>query len=236
LISVVLPAFNEEPFLGDTVDEVVDGLRARQRPFELVVVENGSTDGTRAVAEKLSERYSEVRALSIPVANYGHALRHGFLDARGDAVANFDVDYFDLTFLDRALELMERDGVSLVVAAKRGEGSSDTRAWSRRLVTSVFASVLRLAFRLSVVDTHGMKVMDRVALAPYVEASGSRPDLYDTELVIRAERAGLGIAAIPVVVTERRASRTSILRRIPRSVRGLGRLWLQVRREDGGTQ
>jgi glycosyltransferase involved in cell wall biosynthesis len=232
LISVVLPAFNEAPFLAETVDELVDGLRARARPFEIIVVENGSTDGTFEVADKLSEQHAEVRALSVPEANYGHALRHGFLAARGDVVANFDVDYFDLPFLDAALERLERDGISLVVAAKRGEGSSDTRAWSRRLVTSVFGTVLRIAFRLSVVDTHGMKVMDRVALAPYVETSGSRPDLYDTELVIRAERAGLGIAAIPVVVTERRASRSSILRRIPRSVRGLGRLWLQFRRED----
>ena len=54
LISVVLPAFNEEPFLADTVDELVDGLRGRARPFELLIVENGSTDGTGAVADKLT--------------------------------------------------------------------------------------------------------------------------------------------------------------------------------------
>lgn len=227
----MLPAFNEEPFLADSVDEIVAGLRGRERAFELLIVENGSTDGTLAVAEKLAQRYDEVDPISVPEANYGRALRHGFLAATGDVVTNFDVDYFDLDFLEAALDRIAAGGVDLVVAAKRGAGATDTRAWSRRLVTGVFANVLRVGFGLRTVDTHGMKVMKRVPLAPYVEMSGSRPDLYDTELVIRAERAGLRIASIPVVVEERRASRTSIVRRIPRSVRGLGRLWQQLRRE-----
>jgi glycosyltransferase involved in cell wall biosynthesis len=231
LISVVLPAFNEEPFLAHAVDELIGGLLERGRPFELLVVENGSTDGTRAAAEKLSARYAEVRALSMPEPNYGGALRRGFLDAKGDVVANFDVDYFDLGFLDLALELIEDEGCVLVVAAKRGEGASDTRVWPRRLVTAVFGRVLRVAFGLHVIDTHGMKVMQRVALERLVESCRSSTDLYDTELVIRIERAGMKIAAVPVTVTETRASRTSILKRIPRSVRGLGRLWLQMRRE-----
>jgi glycosyltransferase involved in cell wall biosynthesis len=231
LISVVLPAFNEEPFLADTIDELVDGLRSRGRPFELLVVENGSTDGTRDVADKLSATYDEVRSLSTPQADYGAALRHGFVNANGELVVNFDVDYFDLVFLDLALELLADPACVMVVAAKRGEGADDTRVWSRRLVTAVFGTVLRVAFRLNVVDTHGMKAMRRAPLVALVEASRSSTDLYDTELVIRVERAGYKVAAVPVTVAERRASRTSVVRRIPRSMNGLRRLWLQLRRE-----
>jgi glycosyltransferase involved in cell wall biosynthesis len=234
LISVILPAFNEEPFLTDSVDELVEGLRQRGREFELLVVENGSTDGTQAMADALSQRNPEVRSLSIEEADYGGALRHGFLHANGDAVVNFDVDYFDLPFLDRALELIERDGFVMVVAAKRGEGASDTRAVPRRIVTFVFATILRTAFHLKVVDTHGMKAMAREPMVPLVEACRSRTDLYDTELVLRVEQAGYPVAAVPVVVEERRASRTSIVRRIPRTMRGLGRLWLQLRRDPVG--
>jgi glycosyltransferase involved in cell wall biosynthesis len=233
LISVVLPAFNEEPFLTATVDELVDGLRARGQSFEVLVVENGSTDATAEVAAKLAQRHPEVSALSHATADYGKSLRHGFLEARGDLVANFDVDYFDLGFLDEAVALIERTGAAIVVAAKRGAGASDTRALPRRVVTAVFAVVLHRGFHLNVVDTHGMKVMQRTLVAPLVAACNSGTDLYDTELVLRTERAGLEVSAIPVVVTERRASRTSVLRRIPRSLQGLGRLWLQLRRERG---
>jgi glycosyltransferase involved in cell wall biosynthesis len=230
LISIVLPAFNEEPFLAATVDELVEGLRARGRVFEILVVENGSTDATAAEADKLAAANPEVRSLSIPNADYGNALRHGFEQAGGAVVVNFDVDYFDLGFLDRALERID-DGCVIVVAAKRGEGSDDTRAAARRLVTAVFGLVLRTAFSLEVVDTHGMKAMQREPLVAIVAECVSGTDLYDTELVIRAERAGLRVAAIPVVVEERRASRTSVARRIPRTLKGLGRLWLQFRRE-----
>ena len=124
----------------------------------------------------------------------------------------------------------------MVVAAKRGEGADDTRVWSRRLVTAVFSAVLRFGFGLNVVDTHGMKAMNRAALAPLVEASRSSTDLYDTELVIRVERSGYVVAAVPVTVAERRASRTSVIRRIPRSMNGLRRLWLQLRRERRNTR
>jgi glycosyltransferase involved in cell wall biosynthesis len=231
VISVVLPAFNEEPYLADTVDELIDGLTARGRAYEILVVENGSSDRTRQVADDLATRHAAVRSLSIARPDYGGALRHGFLHAGGTMVCNFDVDYFDLTFLDRAIERIEGEGYAMVVAAKRGEGASDTRALPRRLVTAVFATVLKRGFHLDVVDTHGMKVMQRATLEPLVAQTKSGTDLYDTELIIRVERAGLRVAAIPVVVEERRASRTSIVKRIPRTLRGLGRLWLQLRRE-----
>lgn len=230
-VSIVLPAFNEAPFLADTVHELADGMRTRGRDFEIVVVENGSTDETRVVAEKLAADVDEVRALSLAQPDYGAALKHGFLNATGDVVTNFDVDYFDLAFLDRSLALLESGNVVMVVASKRGDGAHDTRGIARRSVTAVFSTVLRLVFHLKTLDTHGMKAMQREALRPIVDACKSGTDLFDTELVMRIERAGLAVAAIPVVVTERRPSRTSMLRRIPRSVNGLGRLWLQFRRE-----
>jgi glycosyltransferase involved in cell wall biosynthesis len=231
LITIVLPAYNEELYLAATIEELIDGLTARGLEYELIVAENGSTDRTRAVGEKLAAEHANVRMLALDVADYGNALRAGFLEATGDVVANFDVDYFDLEFLDRAREMLERDHCAIVVAAKRGTGATDTRVLPRRIVTAAFAAVLRVAFKLNVVDTHGMKLMDRRVVAPLVTACHSGTDLFDTELVIRVERAGLKVASLPVTVEERRASRTSVVRRIPRSVHGLGRLWLQLRRE-----
>lgn len=224
LISVVMPAHDEEDFLAASVEEVVLGLRG-QRDFEVVVVENGSTDATAAVAAKLAGRFPEVRCLSLDVADYGAALRQGFLAATGRSVVIFDVDYYDLGFLDEALKVLERDGgPAIVVGSKRGPGAMDTRGWSRRSVTWVFSTTLRVGFGLGVSDTHGMKVLRREEMVALVEGSKFGTDLFDTELVIRAERAGLRVEELPVLVEERRPSRTSIVRRIPRSLVGLARL------------
>ena len=231
MISVVMPAHDEEALLASSVREVADGLRPRGE-FELLVVENGSTDGTAAVARSLAEEIPEVQALTLSTPDYGLALRTGFLAATGEYVAIFDVDYYDLTFLGQAVDVLdETDGPAIVVGSKRGLGSVDTRAWPRRLVTSVFAGILRWGFGLGVSDTHGMKVMRRKPLVALAEACRFGTDLFDTELVLRAERAGLRAVEIGVTVEERRPSRSSIVRRIPRTISGLVRLRVALWRE-----
>jgi glycosyltransferase involved in cell wall biosynthesis len=236
VISVVMPAHDEEPFLAAAVGEVVEGLRGWGGAFEIVVVENGSTDATAAVATKLAGEYPEVRSLSLDQADYGHALQQGFLAARGGAVAIFDVDYYDLGFLSRALDALNQPGgPSIVVGTKRGPGSVDTRAWSRQLVTRVFSTILHFGFGLKVHDTHGMKVLRRDDVVALVQGSKFGTDLFDTELVIRAERAGMRVDELPVVVAETRPSRSSIVRRIPRSIVGLARLRVVLWREGRPT-
>jgi len=227
-----MPAHDEEDWLGSAVAEVAGGLRARDQAFEIVIVENGSTDTTLALAHRLENEYPEVRAVSLGQADYGLALRKGFLVAHGEVVAIFDVDYFDLDFLDRALVVVgEPGGPAIVVASKRGAGAVDTRPWTRRMVTTVFAVVLRAGFGLGVSDTHGMKVLRREPLVELARACRFGTDLFDTELVLRAERNGLRAVEIGVTVEERRPSRSSIFRRIPRTMGGLARLRIALWRE-----
>jgi glycosyltransferase involved in cell wall biosynthesis len=230
-LSVVMPAYNEEVILGASVDEVCSGLRSRAVEFELIVVENGSGDGTLALARGMLDDHPELRVETLPVADYGAALRHGLLVARGDAVVNFDTDYYDLDFLDQAMgRVLAANGPAVVVGSKRGPGSDDTRALPRRLVTMVFSTILRVVYGLEVSDTHGMKAMRREAVVDHARACVLGRDLFDTELILRVERAGLSTDEIPVAVEERRPARTSILRRVPRTLTGLVRLRGALRR------
>jgi glycosyltransferase involved in cell wall biosynthesis len=219
-----MPAHDEAAFIGAAVREVAEGMRSRG-PFEIVVVENGSSDDTAEVAKALTQDIPELRVLSLGAPDYGKALRMGFLAAEGEIAAFFDVDYFDLGFLDRAVALMEvPGGPAVVVGSKRGEGALDTRPWPRRMVTLVFSTILKVGFGLSVSDTHGMKVLRRQPLIPLAEKCRFGTDLFDTELILRAERAGLKSDEVPVVVQELRPSRSSIAKRIPRTMANLVRL------------
>jgi glycosyltransferase involved in cell wall biosynthesis len=229
MISVVMPAHNEESYLESAVTRVVTGLRDRGLDFEVVVCENGSTDLTAEQAEQVAEKYPEVSVLRSPVADYGRALRAGFLAATGDVIIDFDVDFVDLGFLDRALVLMGGGGPAVIVGSKRSPGSDDQRRAGRKVVTAVFSFVLRHAFGLKVSDTHGVKALRRAPLVPLVEACQFGGDIFDTELVIRAERAGLTVSELPVTVADERPPRTSIARRIPRSLLGLLRLAVALR-------
>jgi glycosyltransferase involved in cell wall biosynthesis len=227
VISIVMPSHNEEAYLEGAVKNTVGGLRARNLGFEIIISENGSTDRTGAEASALAEAFDEVRVLRSPTANYGRALRSGFVAARGAVVVNFDVDLVDLEFLDRSLPLIE-DGADVVIGSKRTKGAKDERGVTRKLVTAVFSDILRLGFGLRVSDTHGLKALRREPLVNLVSACGFDGDIFDTELVLRCQRAGLRIEEIPVTVEERRPPRTPIWRRIPRSLLGLGRLRLAL--------
>jgi glycosyltransferase involved in cell wall biosynthesis len=231
-ISVVMPAYNEADILATSVKDVVAGLRERGEEFEVLIVENGSTDGTLAIAEQLATELPEVRVEHRTEADYGRALRHGLLAATGDAVVNFDTDYFELDFATAAVaKVLAPDGPAIVVGSKRAAGSSDTRAPLRKVATWVFSTILRLAFGLRVSDTHGMKAMNRAAVRPYAERCFSGQDLFDTELILRIERAGLGTAEIPVAVHELRPARSSFLSRVPRTLRGLCTLRIALWKE-----
>jgi glycosyltransferase involved in cell wall biosynthesis len=233
VISVVMPAHNEAELLEDSVAAVVEGLRMRGLEFEVLVVENGSADGTLALAHQLGSQFGEVRVDTLPKPDYGAALRRGLLTARGDSVVNFDVDYYDLDFLADAVALVRAHEAppAIVVGSKRAPGAEDQRSWPRRFVTWAFSSLLRILFGLRVSDTHGMKAMRRDAVVPLAGRCRFDADLFDTELVIRAERADLPVTEIPVRVEERRPSRTSIVRRATRSLWGLARLRVVLWRE-----
>jgi glycosyltransferase involved in cell wall biosynthesis len=238
VLSVVIPAHNEAEYLEPAVRDVHEGLRARGIDFELLVVENGSVDDTLEIARRLASRYPNVHVSSRPVANYGAALREGLIHARGEFAVTFDVDYYELGFVDHALALLESgdEAPVVVVASKRAPGSRDERPWPRRAVTAVFGWILHVGFSLSVSETHGMKMMRRRPVEELVRSCRFASDLYDTELVIRAERAGLKVAELPARTEERRPSRTSIWRRVPRTVGGLIdlriTLWREARRRQ----
>jgi glycosyltransferase involved in cell wall biosynthesis len=218
--SIVVPVYNEADFIPRALPEMLAQLDGVGEPYEIIIVENGSSDGTAEAARRAVEG-QPVKVLSRAEPDYGAAMRHGFLEANGAWVVNFDIDYFSGAFLEQVGILTD---VDLVIASKRDPGSEDRRPLIRRVATRVFNLLLRLVLDSRVTDTHGMKAFrsDLVSrLAPQVV---SRQDLFDTELVIRAERAGYRIREVPIMVKEMRVARSSLMKRVPRTIAGLFRI------------
>jgi glycosyltransferase involved in cell wall biosynthesis len=230
-LSVVLPSHNEIGLLGSTVTNLVAGLDDRKIPYEIIIVENGSIDGTLRLARLLSAQIPRVRVLTLPVGNYGAALFAGFVAARGRLVVNFDVDYYDFGFLDAALRAFSSSDAKIVLASKRAPGAKDRRPLTRRFLTAAFAAVLRALVQLEVSDAHGMKVLERESLAPIVDECVLRGSLFDVELVIRAMDSGITVTEIPAVVVERRPPRTSLRARSVESLLSTIRLRSVLRGE-----
>jgi glycosyltransferase involved in cell wall biosynthesis len=244
--SIVVPVHNEAECLAAEVTELVGGLQAEGVDYELILAENGSSDDTGAIGESLAEANARIRVLRVPVADYGAAMKAGMLAGRGDLIVNFDVDLHDVGFMLKAGEVLAAGdgvgasvaagatggrGVGIVVGSKLVEGADDRRSWARHFVSLGFTAILRLLFDRHMDDTHGMKVLRREVVAVFAPRTIMTTDLFDTELIIRARREGVIVKALPVTVEEKRKPRSSIVRRIPRTIRGLLRLRLALWRE-----
>ena len=220
-IAVVVPVYNEAAFIPEALPSLIETMEEVGHPYRIWLVENGSTDDTAGMAQRLKGD-APVTVVSLPDPDYGAAMRHGFLEADGDWVVNFDIDYFSAGFL--RLVLSQPETVDLVIASKQDPDSADSRPVLRRVATRVFNLMLRTILGSKVTDTHGMKGFRRGLIDELSSRVVSTQDLFDTELVIRAERSGFTIVEVPVIVKEMREARSSLIKRVPRTVLGLFRI------------
>ena len=220
-LTVVVPVYNEASFLPEGLPKLISAVESVGAPYQVRLVENGSTDGTAQLARDLAANPNVV-VESLPDPDYGAAMRHGFLEADSDWVVNFDIDYFSAEFLTQLLA--QPDSVDLVIGSKRDPLSEDRRPLIRRVATLVFNLLLTVILGSKVSDTHGMKGFRRKLVDDIAPQVVSTKDLFDTELVIRAERAGYEIVEVPVVVEEFRSAKSSLIKRAPRTVAGLIRM------------
>lgn len=228
-ISVVVPVYNEAAFIPDALPRLISAMEETETQYRILIVENGSTDGTADVARQAAEGYP-VDVLSLPEPDYGAAMRHGFLESDADWVVNFDIDYFSAKFIRQVLD--QAVDVDLVIGSKRDPGSEDRRPLMRRTATRVFNVLLKTVLDSGVSDTHGMKGFRRRLVDDLARKVVSVKDLYDTELVIRAERSGYNIVEVPVVVEEIRSAKSSLVKRAPRTIAGMFNVRRVLKEED----
>jgi glycosyltransferase involved in cell wall biosynthesis len=220
-LSLVVPVYNEADLVPTALPRLIAAAEESGAPYRIIIVENGSTDGTAQVARETAGE-APVEVISLPEPDYGAAMQAGFMAADGDWVINLDIDYFSAEFLKTVVE--QPATVDLVIGSKRDPSSRDRRPLIRRVATRVFNLLLRLILDSRVTDTHGMKGFRRPLVDDLAPQVVSTRDLFDTELVVRAERAGYRIVEVPVHVEEMRLARSSLLKRVPRTISGLFRI------------
>ncbi len=217
-LSVIVPVYNEAGTVDRALPDLVKAAEALGVPFEILVCENGSHDGTLAIVERLALTHQGIRVEALSTPDYGGALQHGIRVAVYDKVVIFNVDFWSAEFLETALKGL--DTSDMVVGSK--VMGKDRRPLVRRLITRGFNAFLRAWFGFRGTDTHGMKAFRRHSAGHLAAACVSKGWTFDTELVLRAERAGLTIIERPVDITEiRPPSYASIVSRVPDVFRNL---------------
>jgi len=217
-LTILVPVYNEEAILEKSIGGLLQEIdhRSSLGTYELILCENGSTDNTLLIASSMVSRWPSLRVIHLPNPSYGHALRHGISIAGGKHLVIFNADFWDVSFLDQALgHLGDYD---IVIGSKNTFGASDRRPIHRRLITVSFNFLLRILFGFKGTDTHGIKAMKTDCAKTLASQCLTYAEIFDTELILRAQKAGLSISEIAVNVGETRPSRYSPLKRIPNTL------------------
>jgi len=227
-ISIVIPVYDEAAIVREATRELRRKLDALGWEYEIVLAENGSRDGTQDLLREIAREDPRVRWFHEERPDYGRALKRGILEARGRVIICDEIDLCDVGFYQRALPIIA-EGADLVVGSKAMRGADDARPWIRRMATRLITLLLRLTTGFRGTDTHGLKAFVRARLVPVVRACTVERDLFASELVIRAQRAGREVREIPIALREKRPPSIQLLRRVPRVLKGLLQLAWAIR-------
>jgi glycosyltransferase involved in cell wall biosynthesis len=219
--GLVVPIHNEAVILERMVVRFIQVGRAGALPLEeILLVENGSSDNTREIADSLAGRFPGMcKSHSIEVASYGAAIRHGILSSIAPIIAVLEIDLMDEDFLGRALDELSRDQGDFIIASKCLRESRDERPFLRRMGTLLFNQYLRHSFHFTGTDTHGLKVIRTPLAKQLCGLSTTDGEALQTELVFLASHLGFRVLEIPIAIREVRRAPVPILRRVKAVIR-----------------
>ncbi len=232
-VSVVVPVYNEASILPTAAAELVASLEASGWDWEVLFAENGSKDSTPQILAELTAKNPRVRSLHEGEPNYGRALRHGILEAKGEYVICDEIDLCDSSFHQAALKMLLAGEAQMVVGSKAAHGAHDERPLVRRAGTRVLNGMLRASLGYRGTDTHGLKAFRREPLLPVARACLVEHDLFASEFVVRAYRMGVDVKEIPVSIHEKRRPAVHLFRRVTRLLKDVSDLFFGIRVRKG---
>lgn len=203
-ISIVIPIYNESELLIPAITSLVQNLK-KEFKYEILLVENGSKDGTYNLARQLAKKYKSIRVFRLTTPCYGAALQQGIVNARFPITIQFDLDLIDMTFLKNAIALLQVNDV--VVGSKMLPGSRDGRAPFRYLASKMTNFLLQAIFSYKGTDTHGIKAYKTKKIASITKKLHPTHLFFDTEILLIAQKQGLSIVELPVSIHNLRPTR-----------------------------
>ena len=219
LVSIVIPVHNEELIIEDAVLKLVAEFSSIAEDFEIIPVENGSSDRTWELILKLSEADKRIKPLRSAKPDYGFALKMGISNSKNELIISDEIDVLDHNFHKDAIQALDK--FDIVIASKRHPSAKDDRGFLRLIGTETITLLLKLICGMKASDSHGPKCWRRETAQAIVKASLLDGDLFASEAVLRAERMGLKIKELPLSIKEKRKTPISLIKRIPKVIRDI---------------
>ncbi|MBU0571730.1 MAG: glycosyltransferase family 2 protein [Candidatus Omnitrophica bacterium] len=202
LLSVVIPAYNEEKYISSTLDEISGYLKNREFNAEVILVDDGSRDRTVEIAMSMLDKFRDLKIIeSSPNRGKGYVVKRGMLKARGDIILFMDADNAtSIKELDNFLPVFDA-GYDAVIASRRMKGSVVEVSESplRILLGQTYILLSRIILGSKVRDFNcGFKAYRRDPAKKIFSLQKMDDWSFDTEIIFLIDKFGMKIKEMPV--------------------------------------
>lgn len=198
-VSILIPAYNEEKIISQTLISIEKTLKDVPWQYEMIVVCDGGKDNTFATAQK--HRDEHIKIFGYPRnRGKGHALKYGFGQSTGDLVVFFDAGLeFDPKHIIKIVDYYQKTKTPVIIGSKRHPDSKVIYPFKRQVLSRAAQVMVALLFRLSVKDSQvGLKLFRREVLGKIFPKILVKKFAFDIELLSLAHHYGYAIQEIPV--------------------------------------
>jgi dolichyl-phosphate beta-glucosyltransferase len=206
MISVVIPAYNEEKRIVESINRINDYLKHKGWEFEIIVVNDGSSDNTLKILDSLSSKIPQLRVISYSVnMGKGFAVRTGVLESKGDLVLVSDADLSTpIEEIEKLIPMIDisKGGSCAVAIGSRALSESQIvirQPWWREIMGKTFNRLVRFFVIDGFLDTQcGFKLFDGEASKRIFKSATVKRFAFDVEILLLAKKMGYSIKEVPV--------------------------------------
>lgn len=227
LIDIVVPVLNEEKILQKSIT-TLDEYMAKHLPYryQITIADNGSQDETLEIAKNLAEKHQSVRVVSLAERGRGRALKQVWQNSSADILAYMDVDLSTSLgdFLPMIQPLVAGE-VGVAIGSRLLKDSRTSRGVKREFISRCYNKIIKWTSGTKFSDAQcGFKAIRRDVAAKFLPKIKDNEWFFDTELLIKTERAGVPIHEQPVTWIEDTDSRVKIVKTAVDDLKGLYRV------------
>lgn len=233
-VSIIIPIYRDRLKIGATLDTLVDFFNREKLTGEIIVVNDGGTDGGAEIVRDKLNFHPNIKLLTYSVnRGKGYAVREGLCHARGDFIFYTDADlpYFTEP-IKRMLELLQTGTADIIMANRDLEQTQDEKPnWARQLTHIIYSLFVRAFIPIHFTDTlAGLKGMTRGVIDNVVPRLTINRFSFDVEFLLIATKLGYRVHELPVSLKNVGRSNLSIRRDAPEMIKEIIQIWRQLRR------
>ena len=226
-VDIVVPVLNEEKILQSSI-ETLDEYMMENLPYryQITIADNGSQDNTLKIAKNLAQNHQSVRVVRLAKRGRGRALKQVWQSSQADILTYMDVDLS--TGLDDFLPMIQplvAGEAGVAIGSRLMKKSKTSRGFKREFISRCYNKIIKLTSRTKFSDAQcGLKAIRRDVAKRFLPKIKDNEWFFDTELLIKTERAGVPIHEQPVTWIEDTDSRVKIVKTAVDDLKGLHRV------------